>query len=87
MENLEEAARSAAERWKDRDKAKEELRVILIELKKTRNMSQISEIIGIQRTTLYYFLYGRDGKTNSTRRSHEHNLSVHDGSWDLRKSA
>lgn len=87
MENLEEAAHSAAERWKDRAAAKKEIREIALELLKTKSMTEVARIVGVSRTSLYYFLYGRDGKANSTIHANVTNLSVHDGARDLRESA
>lgn len=78
MDNLEEAARNAAARWNDRDKAKDEMRkyaMLLLE-KYDDNMTQVAKIIGVSRTSLYYFLYGRDGKTKPAQRAHEPSLSV-----------
>lgn len=85
MENLEEAAQIAAARWKAREDAKDEIRVIAVELLKSKNMTEVARIVGISRTSLYYFLYGRDGKsagtgkTNTSHNAHERNLSAHDG--------
>lgn len=71
MENLEEAAQIAAQRWKAREAAKDEIRVIAIELLKDKNMTEVAKIVGISRTSLYYFLYGRDGKANSAIHANE----------------
>jgi len=88
MENLEEAAQIAAQRWKDRELAREEIRTIALKLLKTNmSMTEVARTVGISRTSLYYFLYGRDGKANSPIHSNDRNLSVHDESSDLRKSA
>lgn len=62
MSGIEEAARQAAERWRDRDLAKRDLREAVEVLLTFRSMSEIAEIINIPRTTLYYFMYGRGGK-------------------------
>jgi hypothetical protein len=63
MSTQEDAARAAAERWKDREQAKQELRSLVLELLEANtSMAQISEITGIKRTTLYYFVWGRNGK-------------------------
>lgn len=87
MENLEDAARSAADRWKARDTAKEEIRRLALELLKTKNMTETSNIIGISRTSLYYMLYGRDGKTQSARAAHEADLQLSAEVEYLRESA
>lgn len=87
MENLEEAAQIAAARWKDREEAKEEIRAIALQLLKTKNMTEVAKIVGVHRTSLYYFLYGRDGKANATIHTNGKNLPVHDASYELRKSA
>jgi DNA-binding phage protein len=87
MENLEEAAQIAAMRWKARESAKDEIRAIALELLKNKNMTEVARIIGISRTSLYYFLYGRDGKANSVIHPNERNLPVYDGPSDLRESA
>lgn len=94
MENLEEAAQIAAGRWKDRDAAKDEIRTIALKLlENNKNMTEVAKIVGISRTSLYYFLYGRDGKaagnakTSTIIHPHERDLPTHDGSRDLRKSA
>lgn len=88
MENLEEAAQIAAQRWKDREVAKDEIRAIALKLLNTNmSMTEVARTVGISRTSLYYFLYGRDGKANSALHSNERNLPVHDESSDLRKSA
>lgn len=87
MENLEEAAQIAAARWKDREEAKDEIRAIALELLKNKNMTEVAKIVGISRTSLYYFLYGRDGKANTTIHPNDRNVPVHDGTRDLRKSA
>lgn len=65
MESSEDAAKEAAARWQDRKLAKDELRQIVMELAKTKNMTEISVITGIKRTTLYYFVYGRKGKSQA----------------------
>lgn len=63
MNTREDAARAAAERWKDRERAKQELRSLVLELLEANiSMVEISEITGIKRTTLYYFVWGRSGK-------------------------
>lgn len=87
MENLEDAAKDAAARWKSRKDAKTEIREYAMELLKTKTMTETARIIGVSRTSLYYFLYGRDGKTKSTRRTYDPNLSVSDGTQQYRKSA
>lgn len=88
MENLEEAAQIAAARWRDREEAKDEIRAIALKLlESNKNMTEVAKIVGISRTSLYYFLYGRDGKANSAHNTNGHNLPTHDGPSDLRKSA
>lgn len=88
MESLEDAARDAAARWNNaRKDVKDEIRMYALELLKTKSMTEVARIIGVRRTSLYYFLYGRDGKTKSARLAHDTGLSVHDGSRELRKSA
>lgn len=87
MENLEEAAQVAAARWKGREDAKDEIRAIALQLLKTNNMTQVARIVGISRTSLYYFLYGRDGKANAAHHTNDRNISVHDDALDLRESA
>lgn len=63
MNTREDAARAAAERWKDREQAKQELRSLVLELLEANiSMVEIAEITGIKRTTLYYFVWGRSGK-------------------------
>jgi hypothetical protein len=63
MSHREDAARAAAERWKDRERARYELRALVLELlQANKSMVEISEITGIKRTTLYYFVWGRNGK-------------------------
>lgn len=83
MENLEEAAQIAAARWKDRDDAKEQIRVIALEMLKNKNMTEIAKIVGISRTSLYYLLYGRHGKANATIHTNVRNLPTHDESVHL----
>lgn len=56
------AAQQAAQRWRASKDARDDLRVIILELLKTKNMTEISRITGIKRTTLYYFIWGRSGK-------------------------
>lgn len=87
MENLEEAAQFAAARWKDRSGAKDEIRAIALELLKTKNMTEVAKLVGISRTSLYYFLYGRDGKANSPIHANGANLPTYDDASDLRESA
>lgn len=88
MESLEDAARDAADRWNSaRKDVKNEIRMYALELLKTKKMTEVARIIGVRRTSLYYFLYGRDGKTKSTLLAHDADLSVHDRSRELRKSA
>lgn len=65
MTDMEVLARQAAQRWQDRTSAKDELRLWINELLKDHTMSEIAEMIDIKRTTLYYFMYGRNGKRNS----------------------
>lgn len=87
MENLEDAARDAAIRWKARNSAKEEIRLLALELIQTKTMTEVADIIGVRRTSLYYFLYGRDGKNKSARRTNGAGVSVHAGARDVRESA
>lgn len=87
MENLEEAAQIAAARWKAREDARDEICEIALQLLKTKNMTEVARIIGISRTSLYYFLYGRDGKANSTIHTNGSNLPTHVSELDVRKSA
>lgn len=87
MENLEEAARLAAERWKGRTKAKDELREIAFALLKEHNMTQVAKMLDMSRTSLYYLLYGQHGKAFSAALAHEQNLRVHDAELETRKSA
>lgn len=87
MENLEDAAREAAHRWNARKDAKEEIRQLALELIKTKTMTEAAEIIGISRTSLYYFLYGRDGKNKSARRTYETGVPVHAGDRGIQESA
>ena len=54
--------REAAQRWIDKNDEKE--LVILIEeaLSQKHTLTEISSYTGIKRTTLYYLVYGKDGK-------------------------
>lgn len=87
MENLEDAAKDAAARWNARKDAKDEIRQLALELIKTKTMTEAALIIGVSRTSLYYFLYGRDGKTKSSRYAHDADLPISPGAQQLRKSA
>lgn len=88
MENLEEAAQIAAARWRGREEAKDEIRAIALKLlAANKNMTEVAKIVGVSRTSLYYFLYGRDGKANSTHHAHDRHLPTHDEPGDYRKSA
>lgn len=87
MENLEDAAKDAANRWNDRITAKEEMREIAFEMLKTKNMTQVAKIIGISRTSLYYFLYGKHGKAHTLARKNDTDLRLHDAELQLRESA
>jgi DNA invertase Pin-like site-specific DNA recombinase len=88
MENLEDAAKEAAARWNARKDAKAEIRQLVLELKQNgKTMTDIAIIVGVSRTSLYYFLYGRDGKTKSARRTNDVDLPISDGTQQLRKSA
>lgn len=87
MESVEDAARDAANRWNARKDAKAEVRQLAEKLLETKTMTETATIIGISRTSLYYFLYGRDGKNKSARRANEASLPVHDGDREFRESA
>lgn len=87
MESLEDAARNAASRWQARKGAKDDIRRLALELIKTKTMTEVAEIIGVRRTSLYYFLYGRDGKNKSTSRKNATGLSTHVVDRDYRESA
>jgi len=87
MESLEDAARNAAIRWKGRTGAKDDIRRLALELVKTKTMTEVAEIIGVRRTSLYYFMYGRDGKNKSSTRKNDTGLSTHVDDRDLRESS
>lgn len=87
MDNLEEAAQIAANRWKSREEAKEDIRKYALELLKTMSMTEVSRKLEIHRTSLYYLLYGRNGKNVTPRHAHDPDISAYDGAGDLRKSA
>ncbi len=69
MDELEEI-RERVENWKNGELTEKELRDELIETIRTQlriyNMTELSELTGIKRTTLYYMLYGRSGKNRQS---------------------
>lgn len=89
MEDLEETARAAADLWSGRKAAKEEMRRHALALldKHNGNMTKVSEIMGVSRTSLYYVLYGKHGKANATNQSNDSSVRVYAVEGDERKSA
>jgi len=65
-----EMIKERAENWKNSGYNERELREELIEyireLLHNYNMTELSELTGIKRTTLYYMLYGRSGKNRQS---------------------
>lgn len=64
MDEREVAVQTAASPWTNKGEARLKLRELIEEMLETTTMSEISRITGIKRTTLYYILYGRNGKLN-----------------------
>jgi len=60
--------RELLERWRESEsnfqEVNDELIILLLEKlhNKEYNMMELSALIGVKRTTLYYWLYGREGK-------------------------
>lgn len=69
MDDLEDI-RERVENWKNGESNEKELREELIETIRIQlqifNMTELSELTGIKRTTLYYMLYGRGGKNRQS---------------------
>lgn len=57
----------ALERWRKYQELEEQsknlLRALLIKKTQTSDITQIAVTVGIKRTTLYYLLWGTDGRT------------------------
>lgn len=54
-----EELREAAQSWRTN---RENFRALLVLKLETLNMTELSHVTGIKRTTLYYIIYGKDGK-------------------------
>lgn len=62
MDSREVALRQTAERVLDGEKARIELRQLMIDLVDSMSMMDMARVTGIPRTTLYYIVWGRAGK-------------------------
>lgn len=62
MDEREEALRHAADRVKDGERAKTDLRALIPDLVKSKTMVELAEMTGIPRTTLYHIVWGKAGK-------------------------
>jgi len=58
----EEELKGATENWQNSRKSYDELVDMLRSSLETYNMTELSKITGINRTTMYYWLFGREGK-------------------------
>jgi hypothetical protein len=80
--SIEQQAWEVAQRWREidakRDAIRDELLSIVEKLLEKYTMSQVAEIVGIKRTTLYYVLWGKDGRPQKivSRRPFDHSIPV-----------
>lgn len=75
---LDDELKEACANWRnsetDSKEAKERLVSVLVEKLKDYNITQLAVMTGINRTTLYYMMFGKEGKNGRSESSTRDNL-------------